>query len=835
MRDGSGATKNTEEPALWEELGRQGSPHESHHRIGRSPAHAVVEMEELALDVGKNGPHAHVCERFTRTMLACSARDTTNDETDMHDNGDAYAALLEEEEISGHETLLDTHTLQDDVSNLGAGGDTASNRSAGWTGLCGGEDMPSPKDLDSFFLKIYEYYREHGAACVIVSRLMDLVTLGFTIMFSTFLFIFVKWRKLLECDSEATCLPLHAYISYEALSQHGLWEVLVWIYFCTLTLFWCWNFALFFPTCRDAIAMSRFYLRRLGITTRQLETMEWHQVVARVRRLQRSERFKIQINKPDLDAHDIASRIMRKENYLIGMFNRDVLDLRIPFICSICQVDSFFLTKHLEWNLRFCILDHIFNRNFSVREEFVRDAGALRRRFRMMAALNLLLLPFILVFMVVHFFLKNAEELHANRDYLGPREWAPMALWKFREFNELPHVFAQRINKSHTPANKYVKQFQVPLLIIVARGVSFVLGALLALLLLFSLLDDSVPLHVEIFDRNLLWWIAILSGALALSRSLVPKRSEDIFEPEAHMRDVAALTHYMPPTWIRRCRAHEVRDCFLELYPYKLALLASEVASVLVVPLILCFSLPACAEDIVAFVRDFTTHVDGIGHVCTYSRFDVRQFGHPGYVGDVREGNSNSNSNSNSPAAGRVEGRPPLPSVGMHLGIDESHDASQSVCSNNGKMEKSFLNFKTQHPHWEPSAASGGVQLLQQLSLFRMAAMNQAADAAHLQRSQTAASPALSRTTGCAPGSGNGSDSGADAGASVSVNMLLSASAHSALSCRLAEAPQPRPSGSSAATNDNCFSWLDRYFEHRIESARSDDVPPIASSSYGNR
>jgi autophagy-related protein 9 len=31
-----------------------------------------------------------------------------------------------------------------------------------------------------------------------------------------------------------------------------------------------------------------------------------------------------------LDAHDVANRIMRKENYLIALFNKDLLDLRVP-------------------------------------------------------------------------------------------------------------------------------------------------------------------------------------------------------------------------------------------------------------------------------------------------------------------------------------------------------------------------------------------------------------------------------------------------------------------------------------------------------------------------
>ena len=41
---------------------------------------------------------------------------------------------------------------------------------------------------------------------------------------------------------------------------------------------------------------------------------------------------------------------------------------------------------------------------------------------------NFVLMPFVLMFMLVHFFMKNAEELHSKKDYLGPREWSPLGM-----------------------------------------------------------------------------------------------------------------------------------------------------------------------------------------------------------------------------------------------------------------------------------------------------------------------------------------------------------------------------------------------------------------------
>jgi hypothetical protein len=51
---------------------------------------------------------------------------------------------------------------------------------------------------------------------------------------------------------------------------------------------------------------------------------------------------------------------------------------------------------------------------------------ALQRRFRWMGILNLILMPFIMIFMVIFFFLKHAEELHSSKSVMGPRQWTPL-------------------------------------------------------------------------------------------------------------------------------------------------------------------------------------------------------------------------------------------------------------------------------------------------------------------------------------------------------------------------------------------------------------------------
>ena len=60
-------------------------------------------------------------------------------------------------------------------------------------------------------------------------------------------------------------------------------------------------------------------------------------------------------------------------------------------------------------------------------------------------------------------------------------------------------------------------------------------------------------------------------------------------------------------------------------------LFLEEMASILLTPFILYFSLPRCAPAIVGFVRHFTLHIDGLGDVCSLAAFHLERHGNPKY------------------------------------------------------------------------------------------------------------------------------------------------------------------------------------------------------------
>jgi autophagy-related protein 9 len=50
-----------------------------------------------------------------------------------------------------------------------------------------------------------------------------------------------------------------------------------------------------------------------------------------------------------------------------------------------------------------------------------------------MALFNLLLAPFLLLFLTIHFFMRNAERFYNHPGSIGSRRWTPLAKWRLRE------------------------------------------------------------------------------------------------------------------------------------------------------------------------------------------------------------------------------------------------------------------------------------------------------------------------------------------------------------------------------------------------------------------
>ena len=120
------------------------------------------------------------------------------------------------------------------------------------------------------------------------------------------------------------------------------------------------------------------------VTQADIQTISWPEVVRRIGSIREDNPITAISSAGSasvtakLDAHDIANRIMRQENYLIALFNKELLDLRIPVPVLLRRFvgdeegKGRMLTRALEWNLRFCLMEYLFDESGKVRKVFLK-------------------------------------------------------------------------------------------------------------------------------------------------------------------------------------------------------------------------------------------------------------------------------------------------------------------------------------------------------------------------------------------------------------------------------------------------------------------------------
>ncbi|KAL8862488.1 MAG: hypothetical protein Q9178_000985 [Gyalolechia marmorata] len=486
------------------------------------------------------------------------------------------------------------------------------------------------EDLDNFLRDVYEYFLGNGIWCILLSRLLNLLTLAFVVGFSTFLTTCIDFAKVRSSHSMSEIL-----IPKCTSNMSSTTSLLIWLF----AFFWIGKSFQYLLDIRRLQHMHNFYRYLLEIPDNDIQTVSWQEIVKRLMALrdmnpataagisERHRRFTGSQSKQRMDAHDIANRLMRRDNYFIALFNKDVLDFTLPL--PFMRNRQLF-SKTLEWNLSFCILDFVFDERGQVRPIFLKDthrralSDGIRSRFLFAGFMNVICAPFIIIYFVMLYFFRYFNEYQKNPSQIGTRQYTPFAEWKFRQFNELLHLFQRRANMSYPFASRYIDQFPKDKTIQASRFVAFIAGALASVLFLASVIDPELFLGFEItHDRTVLFYLGVFTTVWAIARGAVPEENL-VFDPAFALKNVIDYTCYLPNEWRGRLHSDEVRSEFALLYRMKLMVFLEEILGILLTPFILWFSLPKSSDRLVDFFREFTVHVDGLGYVCSFAVFDFK-------------------------------------------------------------------------------------------------------------------------------------------------------------------------------------------------------------------
>ncbi len=521
-------------------------------------------------------------------------------------------------------------------------------------------------NIDEFLELVYEYYRERGHQSLVLNGFSSLAKLAFMIAFAGVLVYAIDWSFL---NNPA---------SFE--KHPKLWQVMsLWNFLTQLSLFglaclvvfggfWVVQSVRFWTRLPQYDRVARFYKFALEIEDDELGfAVDFGEVCHRLHRFHEANKVVCE----RLNEQDICNRIMRRDNYLIALYNKNLLDFtgKLPF--PFFGDKAVLHTRILEWNLTFGLLGFVFDGGQEARSTALRSvvlkttqrevlAAELRKRFQLLAIINLVLAPFALVFIGVYYLFRYGEEIYRNPNSVLASQFTLSARWSLREFNELEHLLDRRLAASHKPAEKYLQAtMQSAPYVALLKFVSFVAGSVVLVLLAITVVNEDLLMHFELTPgKSVIWYLGLFGAVLAVARALTPAAAKFRADKRELLDRLRLHLHFNPGAWeAGKENSREARDLLASLFVPRYVLFLRECLGLLTNPVVLYYSLPSAAEELIDFFREFTVGVEGLGYVCSFSQFDLQRHG-------------------------------------QETGI---------LASSEQKLEKSVIAFKSNYPHWRPN------------------------------------------------------------------------------------------------------------------------------------
>lgn len=226
-------------------------------------------------------------------------------------------------------------------------------------------------------------------------------------MFLTFLTQCIDWPSVRNSNKLSEVV-----IGQCTKQMSWYWNLGLWLF----VFYFIWKSVQFSIDTRRLLIVRDYYVHLLEIPEQDMQTVSWQDIVGRVMALRDAnpntalnlttqQRKWLNVHsKERLDAMDIASRLMRKDNYLIALINKDVLDLSLP-VPFLGRRQIFSGT--LQWWLYYSVIDSVFDSNGQVNQEFLKSSSRgqlsrkLRERFFFAGVMNLLGSPFWVCYQVM--------------------------------------------------------------------------------------------------------------------------------------------------------------------------------------------------------------------------------------------------------------------------------------------------------------------------------------------------------------------------------------------------------------------------------------------------
>lgn len=438
-----------------------------------------------------------------------------------------------------------------------------------------------------FFNDIYTYFMRGGYTPIVLDNILTMIMIGSTLSFIIFISFFLDWNFLIECESPIMCKNMSNYI----LSISDIHDVSTLIFMYILIIFaviyWV---AISIPLTMDIFKFKQYknhFKHILKINDDDLMTLKWNELVMRI------------VDASKLNGHEIMhdfiiASIMKRENYLISMVSSNIF-----------EINTIFYTKSFVNFINDWILKQIFHKeNIDIIE---RDK--IKENIKRAVIIQIFILPFSLCSKIFGLLINLISDVYTKNPINGSKEWTMYARIRFREYDELLHVFEERINKSYKYVSRFESTFTSHSLNIFMKKISFICGTYLTALVLMTLYDERLVMYINAMGRNLLWYIAILTFVITMTRNVSHDYLYDDINytnSEEIMEKINEYTYFFPDKWKGNCNKLFVLYELRTLYNYKIINNIIDIISMIIIPFYTLLNIEKITDTVVLFIEQNT-------------------------------------------------------------------------------------------------------------------------------------------------------------------------------------------------------------------------------------
>ena len=468
-------------------------------------------------------------------------------------------------------------------------------------------------NLNLFYSRMYNYYFRGGIRNIILNVFLNMSILTTTNLFILYTFSFINWNDIIShCKyNTGSCNSITDYIDYSNYI-HPLIIIYMIITSCYSIVYLYTNISkLYYYR-----YIKKFYNNILNIDTEYLNIINWENILDKIKRVNDTKKVLIErfnSENPEVNQYTVIARLTQYNNILISLVNNNTLFKNTSISRNI--LFSYYIETIVSKSILNKFIE-IKNNNNPYRVKIMDIQWHLMK----IIVLDIICMPFILMFMMTYYILKNSRDINNKEGLITNKRWTNYALWTFRTYNEVDSNFNDRILKSNFHMNKYIECYPSKTLHFILYFFRFVLSAFVLFIVIISFIEEKALIDLTYGGFNLLWYLAGLTIATSLLNSFLKSKNFEDTNEEIAMKLVKHL-YVLPPKDI--INNYNMYKSFIAHYKTNIHNIFYEIISIIISPYILYKCYYSNVVEILEFLNDNTRYNINVGSVDNYSNLNI--------------------------------------------------------------------------------------------------------------------------------------------------------------------------------------------------------------------